>query len=485
MPNVDSPNIPSTGHRLRPHRFAKLAIVAALLCPAALAMADDLYSIPDMKKLERTFERIAENVRPSVVSISTRRLFEMRRGGERMVPHSQGSGLVYRSNGYIITNHHVIEGADEITVVVSDGSRRNYDAHVVQFDPRSDLAVLKIDAQNLRVAPLSDLSEVRMGQWVFTMGNPFGLANDDGNTSVSFGTVGTMGRSLTGLISSENNDRYYGNLIQTDASINPGNSGGPLFDLEGRVVGVNTAMVSGSGVDEGLGFAIPISSRTRRIISELADGRVVRYGFLGVTIADPDLSDVRNRNVLRGRGALIRDLTGDASASPAARAGLKVGDVITEFDGQPVLDSDHLIRLVGETPIGRDIDVVYIRNRQQLAAKVQLAERVETVLARRSYGVPNEEYEMPKIEWRGAMLVEPTRSFIEAKGISPGDSGIYVLECTSDSKLHRSGLRNGDLIDRVDGKRVQTFRELSQFEAEASGKFTLELRNGKKITIRK
>ncbi|MEZ6082692.1 MAG: trypsin-like peptidase domain-containing protein, partial [Phycisphaerae bacterium] len=431
------------------------------------------------------FERIAENVRPSVVSISTRRLFEMRRGGERMVPHSQGSGLVYRSNGYIITNHHVIEGADEITVVVSDGSRRNYDAHVVQFDPRSDLAVLKIDAQNLRVAPLSDLSEVRMGQWVFTMGNPFGLANDDGNTSVSFGTVGTMGRSLTGYIFSENNDRYYGNLIQTDASINPGNSGGPLFDLEGRVVGVNTAMVSGSGVDEGLGFAIPISSRTRRIISELADGRVVRYGFLGVTIADPDQSDVRNRSVLRGRGALIRDLTGDASASPAARAGLKVGDVITEFDGQPVLDSDHLIRLVGETPIGRDIDVVYIRNRQQLAAKVQLAERVETVLARRSYGVPNEEYEMPKIEWRGAMLVEPTRSFIEAKGISPGDSGIYVLECTSDSKLHRSGLRNGDLIDRVDGKRVQTFRELSQFEAEASGKFTLELRNGKKITIRK
>ncbi len=465
--------------------FVKLAIVCGLFIPAAIANADDLYSIPDMQKLERTFERVAENVRPSVVSISTRRLFEMRSGGERMVPHSQGSGLVYRSNGFIITNHHVVEGADEITVVVSDGSRRGYDARVIQFDPRADLAVLKIDAQNLRVAPLSDLADVRRGQWVFTMGNPFGLANDDGNTSVSFGTVGTIGRSLTGLISSANNDRYYGNLIQTDASINPGNSGGPLFDLNGRVVGVNTAMVSGSGVDEGLGFAIPISARTRRIISQLADGQVVRYGYLGVTITDPDVNDVRNRSVLTGRGALIKDLTGDASASPAARAGLQVGDVVTEFDGQIVLDSDHLIRLVGETPIGREIDVAYIRNQQHKIAKVQLAERVETVLARRSHGVWSEGDGLPQIDWYGATLVEPTHSFIQAKGLSQSDAGIYVLECTRGSKLHRRGLRNGDMIDRIDGKRVQSFRELKMFESEFGKQFTLELRTGKKITVRK
>jgi serine protease Do len=490
MPNVDSPNSHSSDihavvRRFRTNRFARLAVIAALACPAAVALADDLYSIPDMKKLERTFERMAENVRPSVVSISTRRLFEMRSGGDRMVPHSQGSGLIYRSNGLIITNHHVVEGADEITVVVSDGSRRRYDARVIQFDPRSDLAVLKIDAENLRVAPLSDLSEVRRGQWVFTMGNPFGLANDDGNTSVSFGTVGTLGQSLTGLISSANNDRYYGNLIQTDASINPGNSGGPLFDLNGRVVGVNTAMVSGSGVDEGLGFAIPMSARTRRIISELAEGRVVRYGYLGVTISDPDANDVRHRSVLKGRGALIKELTGDASASPAARAGLTVGDVVTEFDGQAVLDSDHLIRLVGETPVGREIDVAYMRNQQRKVAKVQLAERVETVLARRSHGVWNEGDGLPQIDWRGATLVEPTGSFIEAKGLSPSSAGIYVLECAPGSKLHRNGLRNGDMIDSIDGKRVQSLRELKMFEAEADGKFTLGLRSGKKIIVRK
>ncbi|GJM26135.1 MAG: MucD protein [Phycisphaerae bacterium] len=485
MLHADSPNIHSPIRRSRLNRFTRFAIIALLLMPAAPALADDLYSIPDMKKLERTFERIAENVRPSVVSISTRRLFEMRSGGERMVPHSQGSGLVYRSSGFIITNHHVVEGADEITVVVSDNSRRSYDARVIQFDPRSDLAVLKIDAQNLRVAPLSDLSEVRRGQWVFTIGNPFGLANDNGNTSVSFGTVGTTGQSLTGMISSANNDRYYGNLIQTDASINPGNSGGPLFDLEGRVVGVNTAMVSGSGVDEGLGFAIPISPRTRRIISQLADGRVVRYGFLGVTITDPDQSDVRMRSVLMGRGALIKDLTGDTSASPAARAGLKVGDVVTEFDGRAVLDSDHLIRLVGETPVGREIDVAYIRNRQRMVTKVQLAERVETVLARRSHSGWREGDGLPQIEWRGVILVEPTGSFIEAKGLSLSDAGIYVAECTPGSKLHRSGLRNGNMIDRIDGKRVKSFRELRMFESEAGGKFTLELRSGKKIIVRK
>ncbi len=474
-------------HLRRPrfNRMALLSMVAILASPAGFAVADDLYSVPDMKKLERTFARLSENVRPSVVSISTRRKFETRRGGERLVPHSQGSGFVYRSNGYIVTNHHVVEGADEISVVVSDGSRRSHDARLVQFDPRSDLAVLKIDAHNLRVAPLSDLSEVRLGQWVFTVGNPFGLANESGNTSVSFGTVGTTGQSLTGYIMSENNDRYYGNLIQTDASINPGNSGGPLFDLDGRVVGVNTAMVSGSGVDEGLGFAIPLSARTRQIISQMADGRVVRYGFLGVTITDPDENEVRSRQVLTSRGALIKDLTGGPSQSPAARAGLRIGDVVTEFGGQAVLDSDHLIRLVGMTPIGQEIDVAYIRDRQSRTTKVQLAERQETVLARRSHGATDNDEGLPQIEWRNATLVEPTRSFIEARGLSLSDSGIYVLDCPPNSKLYRSGLRNGSLIDSIDGKRVRSFRELKRFEADAGRTFTLQMRGGRSINVRK
>lgn len=458
-------------------------IVMVLACPATILLADDLYSLPDLRKLERTFERVSENVRPSVVSISTRRLFDMRDGGERMVPHSQGSGLVYRSNGFIITNHHVVEGASEISVVVSDGSRRIYDARVMQFDPRSDLAVLKIDAQNLRVAPLGDLSDVRQGQWVFTVGNPFGLANETGNTSVSFGTVGAIGRSLTNAITSTNNDRYYGNLIQTDASINPGNSGGPLFDLDGRVVGVNTAMVSGSGVDEGLGFAIPISSRTRRILSQLADGKVVRYGFLGVTISTPDARDARANGVLSGHGALINGLTGDGVVSPAARAGLRVGDVITEFDGVMVRNSDHLIRLVGATPVGSQIDVSFHRNKRRQVAKVILSERVETVAARRSRGESDDG--LRYLTWRGAELVEPTRSFIEARGLSPSDAGVYVLECPRKSKLYRSGLRSENLIVRIDGKRVRSLRELTTFESQARDKFKIQLHSGKTITVRK
>ncbi|NOX57500.1 MAG: trypsin-like serine protease [Planctomycetes bacterium] len=483
MPNVNPADRVFRHRMFRRCPVVLLTGVLAVACAGSAVFADDLYSLPDMQKLERTFERASEKVRPTVVSISTRRLVETRTGAERMLPHSQGSGFVYRSDGYIITNHHVIEGASELSVVISDGSRRDYDARVIQFDPRSDLAILKIDAQNLRVAQLADISEVRQGQWVFTTGNPFGLANEDGNTSVSFGTVGAIGRSLTNAIASTSNDRYYGNLIQTDASINPGNSGGPLFNLDGRVVGVNTAMVSGSGVDEGLGFAIPISARTRRILSKLADGKVVRYGFLGVTISTPDRRDARALGVPSGRGAMINELTGDASASPAARAGLRVKDIITEFDGETVRDSDHLIRLVGETPIDAQIDVVYHRDQRRHVAKVRLAERAETVVARRSQG--NLKDGLRFLDWRGAVLVEPTRSFIEARGLSPSDAGLYVLECPSGTKLHRRGLRSNSLIVRVNGKRVRSLHELASVESQSGDKFKLELQSGKKITIRK
>jgi S1-C subfamily serine protease len=195
---------------------------------AQVTAADDVYALRDLKRLERTFARLAEQAHPVVVAIQTRRVVGQDR--QRTVPNSQGSGFVIGSDGYIATNHHVIEGADQIIVTLFSGIR--HDATVVEFDPRSDLAVIRVDARNLRVAEFASAEDLRIGQWCFTVGSPFGVANRSGKVSFSFGGIAAMGRSLTDYIPSNGNDRFYGNLIETDASINPGNSGGPLFDLE-------------------------------------------------------------------------------------------------------------------------------------------------------------------------------------------------------------------------------------------------------------
>jgi serine protease Do len=457
-------------------------MLPALFC-VAVAQAQsspdkDVFAVRDLQKLERTFAHLAETARPSVVAIETRQVLSD--DGQRSMPNSQGSGFVLRSDGIIATNHHVVEGADRIIVTLFDGAR--HDAQIVEFDPRSDLAILKIDATNLRVAPMGDLSEVRVGQWCYTVGSPFGVANGNGKVSVSFGGVAAIGRSLTDYIQSPGNDRFYGNLIETDASINPGNSGGPLFDVEGRVIGVNTAMMSRSGVNEGMGYAVPMTERTRTILNTLADGQNVRYGFLGVRVQDADRRQAIETGVYTGKGAVIDALTGNAESSPAARAGLQPNDVITEFAGETIANRDDLIRVVGATPVGTDVHVVYYRDQRPQTATVQLDERIETVVARARGGSRDG---LRTMVWRQALLVEPTEAFLLSRTNTRTKPGIFVAEVPRRSPLYRRGLREDQLIVAVNGARVRTLEELKQAEDKSESSLRLDLDDGSTVTIPK
>ncbi len=471
-----------TGKKLILSTLAGLCAIYAVIGNVPAAVADpatqsDVYEIPDLEKLQRTFERLAVSVRPCVVAITTYRNLSSRKTGELSIPNGVGSGFVYSSSGLIATNHHVIEGSDRIDVVLHDG--RSFEAEVVQFDPRSDLAVLKIPAENLRVAPLGELSEIRPGRWAFTVGNPFGLAGQNGgNTSVAFGTVTAVGQFLD--VATTGKDRYYGNLIQTDASINPGNSGGPLFNIRGQVIGVATAMLSGSGVDEGVGFAIPISARTRRILDMLGEGREVRYGYLGVRVTTLDQQASANLGIPYRRGAVLTAIPKTSIPSPAAKAGLKPGDVITEIDGKPIYDSDQLVRLVGMTPVGTEVEVVYFRDKREYSTTVKLNERAETAAARIN---SRQDAQEPKsIAWRGATIVEVPRKHKADRGGNRNE-GLYVADLPEDTQLYRRGLRAGDVIVKFDDKRLWSIDDLAAYEKTAGNSIKLKLRDNSIIRL--
>jgi serine protease Do len=341
------------------------------------------YRLADLKALESAFVGLADSVSPSVVAIRTYKVRDPHSSGSKlgqarlpvMRPFSHGSGLIIDSEGYIATTRHVIADADVISVILDSGLK--YESVVVQSDARSDLAVIKIDAATpLREVTFGDLADVRINQWVFACGNPFGLANSDGRTSVTYGVVSALGRQMTHRLVGNSDIEYYGNMIETSTTINPGNSGGPLFNIDGEVVGIVAAIETSSGVSEGQGYAIPIDKNIRRILDALKAGREVRYGFMGVLVQDvepPRSSLVVDSRVYRG--AQVRSIS--VPDGPAARAGLKAKDIVIEFDGVPVEGSDHLVRLVGFTPVGAQVPVTYLRGGVKRKTTVTLGDRAE------------------------------------------------------------------------------------------------------------
>ncbi len=334
-------------------------------------------SIDDMVDLEATFTRIVERVGPSVVAIRVTRPLRSTIGGDESAEiinqgldqpvESAGSGVVVRGDGMILTNEHVIMEAESIRVRLSDG--REFEASVVGRDARSDLAVIRIPAQGLRPAELGDLRTVRRGQWAIAMGNPFGLARD-GQASVSIGHVSATGRALQRELD-PTQQRYYGNLIQTTADINPGNSGGPLLNLNGQVIGINTAIQTRGGGNEGVGFAVPVSERTRAIIDALLVGRQVEYGYLGVQTRRPLLTERRRAGVESG-GAYVTSVDPGA---PAEHAGIRTGDILTAFNGVAIEDDDHLIRLVGAARVGAFAEVRLVRDGRTMDVRVRVGRR--------------------------------------------------------------------------------------------------------------
>ncbi len=355
--------------------------------------------------------------------------------------HSLGSGFVIRQDGYVATNNHVVDGATEIMVRLSDG--RRFAARVIGRDRKTDLALLKIGATNLPVLALGDSDALQVGEPVMAIGNPFGLEG-----TVTIGIVSAKERVI--------GQGPYDDFIQTDASINPGNSGGPLVNSAGQVVGVNTAILSRTGGSVGIGFAIPIN-QVKAILPELeAKGRVTR-GWLGVLVqpVTPDLA--KAFRLPEARGALVAQVLRD---SPAARAGLQAGDVIVGFDGRALEKDGELPRFVAATPVGREVPLQVIRDRRSLTLTVRVAELPE----------PQEVAAADPDRVRLGVAVQIlTPELAQQLGV-PDRGGVVVVAVKDGSPAAEAGIEPGDIIAEANRQPVQTVADLRRaLEAQDAG----------------
>jgi serine protease Do len=429
-------------------------LVLALAGPSAWAGPQDKEVA---RALSNAFAEAAQEVLPSVVTITSLKMVRFsssdpfeRFFGEPFFwpfpsPHGRsipqrglGSGVIVRDDGIILTNNHVVEDAEEISVLLADG--RRFEAEIVGRDPKTDLAVIRIkadekDLEDLPVATLGDSDALRVGDWVIAVGSPFQLSQ-----TVTAGIVSAKGRSNLRLAS-------YENFIQTDAAINPGNSGGALVDLEGRVVGINTAIVSRTGAYQGIGFAIPINMARSVMESILQYGRVIR-GYLGVYIQDVTQEMAKALDMDEPHGALVSQVTEDG---PADKAGVKDGDVILEVDGEPVKDSQDLRFRIAATPPGTEVELTVLRDGKRKTIKVELGELPEEEMAEAPAGGGR--------DWEEKLGLELTRltSRIRRELDLPDDvKGAVVESVEPGSPADEAGFRRGDVITEADRQPVDS-----------------------------
>jgi serine protease Do len=346
---------------------------------------------------------------------------------------SLGSGFIIDPRGYIVTNNHVIAGADQITVILHDDT--NLKAKVVGRDKKTDIAVLKVDAGHpLPAVGWGDSDAARVGDWVLAIGNPFGLGG-----SVTAGILSARQRDI--------NSGPYDDYLQTDAAINRGNSGGPMFNMNGHVIGINTAIFSPSGGSIGIGFAIP-SVLAKDIVSELIDepDHTVHRGWLGVRIQEvtPEIADALGLD--KAKGALVASVT---PKGPAEGAGIAPGDVILEFDGRPVTDMRRLPQLVAETPVKKRVKVNLWRKKKPLSVEVTVArldEKAEQLASAAGTAQPQDQPQAPKVTAFGLTLSEITPQLKTKFSLSGDEKGVVVVDVAKDSRAADEGLRAGDVI---------------------------------------
>ena len=351
---------------------------------------------------------------------------------------SLGSGFVIDASGIIVTNNHVIGDADEITVIFTDG--RKLKAEIVGKDPKVDLAVLRVKSDKpLKAVKFGDSDQARIGDWVMAIGNPFGLGG-----SVSAGIVSARNRDIS--------DQSYGQYIQTDAAINKGNSGGPLFNMDGDVIGINTAILSPSGGSIGIGFAVP-SDMARPIVDQLLAYGETRRGWLGVRIQPVDDNIAESLGLGESRGALI---AGVDDKGPSKPAGIVAGDVIIRFDGRDIKESRDLPRIVGQTAVGKEVDVVVIREGKEKSLRVTLG-RLEDgeKLAQQGNGAPTPEAPVVK-KALGLELSSMTDEVRKRYSIKETVKGVVVTKVDPDSAASEKRIAAGDVITEVQQEAVQT-----------------------------
>ena len=460
--------------------FSKGAAVAAVVA-FGLALAQPLIVAPAAARdAPQSFAPLVDVLMPTVVNITTTqnlpqqgsRLRDMpqlppgspfeelfkeffdHRNGEQQQRRgtSLGSGFIVDPTGYIVTNNHVIQGAEDITVILLDDTQLK--AKLVGADARADLAVLKVEPPNkkpLPAAKFGDSDKVRVGDWVIAIGNPFGLGH-----SVTAGIISARGRAL-----SDSLDDY----LQTDAAINKGNSGGPLFNADGEVIGVNTAIYSPSGTNAGLAFSIP-SNMVKQVTDQLREFGRVKRGWIGVSYQSvtDDIAD--NFGLNRAHGVLVANVVPDG---PAAKAGIKRNDIITSFNGQDVPDLRHFPRQVANARVGSTVDTVVWRGGKEQTLKMKIGEQEEAEKQNASARSSLPQKKAPEadqavvstVEQLGLTLQKVSDQLREKFGLADNVKGVVVTHVTADSPAAEKQLQAGDVILEVDQKAVTTPQEVN------------------------
>ena len=412
---------------------------------------------PAIAETEQTFVSISKAVTPAVVNISTTRLIkggeegqgfpfddpffrrffgeEPRRQGPReRKAQSLGSGVIVDANGLIITNNHVVEKADEIKVLLSD--KREFKGKLVGTDPKSDLALVRIDAKNLPTVSWGDSSKLQVGEYILAIGNPFGL-----NQTVTMGIVSAIGRANVGIAD-------YEDFIQTDAAINPGNSGGAMVNTHGELVGINTAIFTQSGGYMGIGFAVPSNMAKSVMESLVKSGKVIR-GWLGISIQEITPGLAKEFGLKEAKGALVGDVL---SGSPAEKAGFKRGDVIVEFMGQPIESSTQLRNLVARTAVGAKGKVKVIRDNKEKELEVRIEEQPKDIA--RSGPQGQDEAEPSSMRLSGVEVRNVTPEMAKQLDLGRGAKGVVITRIDPGSAAEEAGLQRGDLIMEVNRKPI-------------------------------
>ena len=449
-------------NRLSIKHIGVYILVAVVGSGAAMVQARHAWSQP----IPESFADLAEKLTPAVVSITTeefvssqgvpgfpeipegspfeeffKEFFERYGNGEdegmpERRARSLGSGFIVDAAGYVVTNNHVIEEADAIHVLLDDGTE--YEATVVGIDPKTDIALLKVEVEgDLPFVTFGDSDIVRVGEWVLAIGNPFGFGN-----SVTAGIISARQRNIS--------SGPYDEFLQTDAPINRGNSGGPLFNMDGEVIGVNTAIYSPSGGSVGIGFAVP-SNLVERVVAQLQEYGRTRRGWLGVRIQSVTPEIAEGLGLDQARGALVASVT---PGGPAAEAGLENGDVIVLFDGKPIDDMRELPRAVADTEVGKAVDVVIIRRGEELVVAVELGE-LEAFEDQLAGSLDGEQPPEPPADDAeptdvlGMALQEVTPQLSERYGLPAESVGLVVTAVAPGSPAARAEILEGDLILEV------------------------------------
>lgn len=436
---------------------------------APLVQADDQAAIEALIQASKARAAIVKKVKDAVVHIRVERLVQGQGNSnnsfdffneelERLFPGRRfpqqnprfrqeglGSGAILDKRGYVITNHHVVGDADKIIVRLSDGTE--VEGKLIGTDRPSDIAVIKIESENLKVIPIGNSDDIDVGESVIAIGNPFGLSQ-----TVTFGIISAKGRSGVGITE-------YENFIQTDAAINPGNSGGPLINLKGEIIGVNTAIYTRSGSYNGIGFTVPINM-AQSIMNDLIETGTVSRGYLGVGIQDVDSALAKRFGLKENRGVMITSVLNDY---PADAAGIEVGDVVIGLDGKPIQNMNEFRNKIALARSNTTVELELIRKGKVQKIKVTLAERPQD---------PTNNPRKPEVETFMGMSVEDVTVKTQEDLGYEMESGVVITEVEPDSPAEEAGLQPGVLITEVDRtviKNKDDFKEAMQQADEEEG----------------